>query len=113
MAEECYQSDEKRVLRACTECGTLPGASGVLLKAMSYELRFDFCYDEPHGVFFRILLWACNLFIWGTCESEITLVQSRSDHGRDKLSGRTVGQKRRNRRHFADRRKRITAEAIA
>ena len=51
MAEECYQSDEKRVLRACTECGTLPGASGVLLKAMSYELRFDFCYDEPHGVF--------------------------------------------------------------
>ena len=30
MAEECRQSKRKRALRACTECGILPGASGVL-----------------------------------------------------------------------------------
>ena len=33
MAEECRQSDEKRALRACTECDILLGASGVLSKA--------------------------------------------------------------------------------
>ena len=30
MEEECRQSEGKRVLRACTECGILLGASGVL-----------------------------------------------------------------------------------
>ena len=34
MVEECRQSDGKRVLQACTECGTLLGASGVLSKAV-------------------------------------------------------------------------------
>ena len=34
MAEECRQSDGKRELRACTECGIFLGASGVLSKAV-------------------------------------------------------------------------------
>ena len=34
MVEECRQSVEKRALRACTECGILLGASGVLSKAV-------------------------------------------------------------------------------
>ena len=34
MAEECRQSDGKRALRACTECGILLGASAFLLKAV-------------------------------------------------------------------------------
>ena len=34
MAEECRRSDGKRALRACTECGILLGASGVLSKAV-------------------------------------------------------------------------------
>ena len=34
MVEECHQSDGKRALQACTECGILLGASGVLSKAV-------------------------------------------------------------------------------
>ena len=34
MAEECRRSDGKRALRACTECGILLGASGVLSKTV-------------------------------------------------------------------------------
>ena len=34
MVEDCRQSDGKRALRACTECGILLGASGVLSKAV-------------------------------------------------------------------------------
>ena len=34
MAEKCRRSDGKRALRACTECGVLLGASGVLSKAV-------------------------------------------------------------------------------
>ena len=37
MAEECRQSDGKRAMRACTECGILLGASGVLSKEVWHD----------------------------------------------------------------------------
>ena len=43
MAEQCRQSDGKRALRACTECGILLEASGVLsLRCDMITLRFFF-----------------------------------------------------------------------
>ena len=52
------------------------------------------------------------MFVGYTCESGITVVQSESDHGQDKLSGTTFRQKRTNQRNFPDRKERSTAEAI-
>ena len=82
MAEECHQSDGKRVLRACTESGILPGASGVLSKAVCYDCTSFFFFfswraARPYSGFFvgaRLVHWL-----------HITIVQPPSDHGRDKL----------------------------
>ena len=38
MVEECRQSDGKRALRTCTECGILLGASGVI-----YIVIYTYC----------------------------------------------------------------------
>ena len=64
-------------------------------------------------LFVVVVVEASDLFISYTCESVITVVQPRSDHGRDKLGGGTVRQKRTNRCNFPDWKKCGTAEPIA
>ena len=59
MAEECRQSDGKRALRACTECGILLGASGVLSCGVVLDL-----------------LHVRDLFIGCSCERNIAVVQT-------------------------------------
>ena len=73
MAEECRQSDGKRALPACTECGILLGASGVQKRCDMITLRFF--QDEPCGVVLD-LLYARHLFIGYSCERSIAVVQS-------------------------------------
>ena len=53
MVEECRQSDRKRALRACNECGTLLGASGVQKQCDMIMLRLF--QDEPCGVVLDLL----------------------------------------------------------
>ena len=60
-----------------------------------------------------VVVEASDLFISYTCESVITAVQPRSEHGRDKLGGGTVRQQRTNRRNVHGCKKCGTAESIA
>ena len=64
-------------------------------------------------LFVVVVVEASDLFISFTCESGITIVQPRSDRGRDKLGGGTVRQQRTNRRNVHDCKKCGTAESIA
>ena len=64
-------------------------------------------------LFVVVVVEASDLFISYTCESVITVVQPRSDHGRDKLGGGTVRQQRTNRRNVHGCKKCGTAEPIA
>ena len=89
MVEECCQSDGKQVLWACTECGILLGARGVLSKAAWHDHIWIF-QDELCGVVLD-LLYAHDFFISYTCKRSIAVVQSWYDHGY-KLFCATVGQ---------------------
>ena len=71
IVEECYQSDGKQVLRACTE-------RSILLEF--FQKRCDmimpqFFQDEPCGVVLD-LLYVCDLFIGYSCKSSTAVVQS-------------------------------------
>ena len=71
IAEECGQSDGKRALPACTECGILLGASGVQKRCDMITLQF--CQDEPCGVVLD-LLYAHDMFIGYSCESSTAVI---------------------------------------
>ena len=75
MAEECRQSDGKRALRACTECGILLGAQWSSFKSDVKMITLQFFQDEPCGVVLD-LLHARDLFIGYSCERSIAVVQS-------------------------------------
>ena len=61
MAEELELSKwrpEMRVLPACTECGILPGASGVISKVVWHDrASIWLVHDKPYGV---ALVWICG-----------------------------------------------------
>ena len=69
MAEECRQSDGKRALRACTECGISYWEPVEFFQKRCDMITLRFFQDEPYGVVLD-LLYARDLFIGYSCESQ-------------------------------------------
>ena len=106
MAEECRQSDGKR---ACTECGILLGASGVLSKAVWHD-HASIIFKMSHAALFWILCMRA-ICSSATHKSSIAVVQSWRDHRHNKLLCRTVREERTDRRDSPECKKRSAAEA--